>query len=96
MIPGWTPRSVCHEKQSPRYSGLIGGSAIPIPNVFTSRRSGLSFSDIGHKRSLLALRKKIGKQRFQQETTLTCHSKKKKPLIELTRPGSGAKVVVVT
>jgi hypothetical protein len=49
-----------HEKQSPRYSGLIGGSAIPIPNTLRSRHRGLSFSDGCHKNSLLALQKKPG------------------------------------
>ena len=47
-------RSVSGQKQSPRYSGVIGGSTIPIPNVFISRQPELIFSDICHKKSLLA------------------------------------------
>ena len=46
-------------KAKPPICDLIGGSAIPIPKVFTTRQSGLSCSDSCHKKSLLALRKKI-------------------------------------
>jgi hypothetical protein len=34
---------------------------VTIPNTFTSPQPGLSFNDIRHKKSLLALRKKIGR-----------------------------------